>query len=475
MSKKYLYGASTQGIQEFIFKTNKLQEIIGASEIVKSINDDFGKENNSVEIILNAAGNIKAIFDDKDKLQKHIKDFAKKIQQNAYGITISQAVVEYNENNIQQSINNLEINLKIQRNRPSIPLDLSIGIMELAPSTAKPLFKYSGNKLDKASSQKRDAYQNWFKNKRKEKPELDELKDISKFSNSKNKIAVIHIDGNGLGALIPKLKDDYNIKLSEFSKKLDIATKQAFDIAKKGKELREIILGGDDVTVIINANDALDFTKEFMKSFEEETSKIFENKKHKLTTCAGIAFTNHKYPFHYAVELAEELCGVAKKHSKAIDQNRAPSCLMFHNVHSSSFQSWDKYVSDELTIQNDKQTIQYDFGPYYLNEDKQPKIETLLDCVKEYSKDGSPISRLREWLSQLEKSDSYSENLLKRINKVTKSLEDGWNSKKISGLFLELNEHLSNEKLIVYKDEKNRSPIFDILQIKSVTDRKVCK
>ena len=31
---KYLYGASVQGIQDFIFKTNRLKDIVGASEIV---------------------------------------------------------------------------------------------------------------------------------------------------------------------------------------------------------------------------------------------------------------------------------------------------------------------------------------------------------------------------------------------------------------------------------------------------------
>ena len=34
---KYLYGASVQGIQSFIFQTNKLKEIIGASELVEEI------------------------------------------------------------------------------------------------------------------------------------------------------------------------------------------------------------------------------------------------------------------------------------------------------------------------------------------------------------------------------------------------------------------------------------------------------
>ena len=34
---KYLYGASVQGIQNFIFQSNKLAEIVGASELVEEI------------------------------------------------------------------------------------------------------------------------------------------------------------------------------------------------------------------------------------------------------------------------------------------------------------------------------------------------------------------------------------------------------------------------------------------------------
>ena len=75
---KYLYGASVQGIQDFIFATNKLQEIVGASEIVKDIASDFIdishlKDEN---ILLNAAGNIKAIFDD-EALKEFLPIFSK--------------------------------------------------------------------------------------------------------------------------------------------------------------------------------------------------------------------------------------------------------------------------------------------------------------------------------------------------------------------------------------------------------------
>ena len=34
---EYLYGMSIQGIQEYIYSTNKLQEIVGASEIIDSL------------------------------------------------------------------------------------------------------------------------------------------------------------------------------------------------------------------------------------------------------------------------------------------------------------------------------------------------------------------------------------------------------------------------------------------------------
>ena len=35
--EKYLYGAAVQGIQNFIFQTNELKDIVGASELVEDI------------------------------------------------------------------------------------------------------------------------------------------------------------------------------------------------------------------------------------------------------------------------------------------------------------------------------------------------------------------------------------------------------------------------------------------------------
>ena len=91
---RYLYGAAVQGIQDFIFKTNELKHIIGASELVEQICtkafDEYAKPGESV---VRAAGNIKVIFDNEEDCRNAVREFPKKVMTMAPGITISQAVV----------------------------------------------------------------------------------------------------------------------------------------------------------------------------------------------------------------------------------------------------------------------------------------------------------------------------------------------------------------------------------------------
>ena len=465
---KYLYGASVQGIQGFIFETNKLQEIVGASEIVKKIESDFDKHYKPTTILRNAGGSIKAIFDEKGA-EEVVKYLPQRVMQMAYGITISQALVEMEGDFEKRDDADREVErlLRIQRNKPTTPLDLSLGIMKLNPSTSKPVVGYETiqkkpTAVDRATKQKLIAYKKFIR----DNPHLKEFSQLSNFSNNKNKIAVIHADGNGLGQLVPKLGDD----LSAFSIALDKATQNAFSIAKQDHmDIRDVILGGDDMVVICNANNALEFTKNFLEHFEQETAKIPELKKHtdKLTACAGIAYTNEKYPFHYAIDLAEALCGQAKKHSE-----REDSCLMFHNIQSSNFQSWDKFVEDELTITNDADTIRCDFGAYYLDtKSDNPTIKNLITVIESYREDGSPISRLRQWMGELHNNATHAKNILARIN-VMAELNRDWKEEIMDRNLKNLYKSLSNQELIVEKDGVSKTPIYDVLQILSVTEAK---
>ncbi|MCF6244164.1 MAG: hypothetical protein L3J43_03955 [Sulfurovum sp.] len=465
----YLYGASVQGIQDFIFKTNKLQEIVGASEIVKNIAALFSNDYSPEEILLNAAGNIKAVFSEAE-CQKVVKAFPQSVMLSAYGITISQAVVKIEGVSAsQEDINKLEQRLKVQRNKVSAPLDLSLNIMELNPSTAKPVVAYKSiqNKptaVDMATKQKIEANDVFFS----ENAHLKEFRNLSEISNGKNKIAVIHADGNGLGMLIPQLLKQGK-KLSEFSKALDSATKNAFERAKTDEmSIRDVILGGDDMVVICNANDALEFTKNFLVNFEKETQKQLGSK---LTACAGIAYTNEKYPFYYAVSLAESLCDESKKHAKQINQDLAPSCLMFHNIQSASFEDWGKFIENELTIQTELGEIRCDFGPYYIEQTGQPLLSDFINTLEAYRCDGSPISRLRAWISELYNSREYADRMLERINDMV-SESNNWNACIMQKNLNRFDKELSNEKLIIKKDGIDKTPIYDVLQILSATEAK---
>jgi CRISPR/Cas system-associated protein Cas10 (large subunit of type III CRISPR-Cas system) len=457
-----LYGASVQGIQEFIFATNKLQEIVGASEIVKKIEEEFLKVSKYTpedeRILLRAAGNIKAIFDNKEECSELVETFSKNIQLMAYGITLSQVLLPIDSvYPSKKDFRDLDNALKEQRNKPSLPLDMSLNIMKLNPATAKPVTNEEKKGkdtilYDKASWQKKEAF-----------PKEERFKELSDLSNAKNKIAIIHADGNGLGVLVPQLGE----KLSLFSVALDKATRKAFEDAKtENMKIREVVLGGDDLTMICDANEALGFTKRYLDNFEKNTKEIkeLEGLTDKLTACAGIAYCNEKYPFHYAVSLAEALCKEAKDTSK-----RKASCLMFHNIQSSNFQTWTKLIEDELTIKNDKETIYCDFGPYYINKEDEILVDDFLNTVGAYKCDGSPISKLRSWLSELSKSHQYAENMLKRINDMVKK-SNNWNCEIMEKNLKNFKKELSNETLIVKKDEKNKTPIYDILQILSATE-----
>ena len=450
---KYLYGASVQGIQEFIFKTNKLKEIIGASKIVEDMDKiNFQKEydlKEEPEKLLQAAGNIRLVFNNIEDLEKVVKNFSKDRMLEAYGITISQAVVVLND--YKNDSKKLEKKLKIQRNKVSIPLDFHFNILKQNPRTATPAIKKDEDEyLDKATNQKIKFC-----------PIDDENKELKDISNKKNKIAIIHADGNGLGNIVKDLGEK---EIVEFSKKLDEATRKAYEIASNGiTNIRKVILGGDDLTVIIDANDALSFSRKFLEEFEKNSKKIYKD--YDLTACAGITYCNEKYPFHYAVKLSEDLCKHAKKDSKDFAKEKnlslAPSSLMFHNIQSSNVESFSKFIEDELTI-NKEEKIRCDFGAYYLNKyENKPMIEDFEEVIKDFKKDNSPKGRLREWLKDLEFDRTYAQNQLNRIKEITK-----WKSENLS----KLHNGLKIDNLIVSKDKEQKTPIYDILQILSVTD-----
>jgi len=500
---KFLYGASVQGIQSFIFQTNTLKEIAGASELVEQIcTSQFAKAAkiedliNDTNAIVTAAGNIKYVFDSEEQCQEVVLKFPKKIMEFAPGITISQAVVEIKGEEIsKRHIDELERKLRAQRNRPFRPFDIGLMAVNRSRRTGLPAVKYlkkDNEYNDSGVVVKRDA----IKSEESEIPkygrlikdffgtdkDVDIALDMMYITKSKSDnyswLAVIHADGNNMGIALQKLaektidtKGEEFVKIFRtFSNALDLSTKEAARKAylevmkscpiKSADKLpfRPIIIGGDDLTIICRADLALDFTKYFLKFFESESKTNFNNLPVKidfldngLTACAGIAYIKESYPFHYGYHLAETLCGEAKKAAKEIfkSDELTPSCLMFHKVQASFVEDYKEIKSKELRAGD----IRFDFGPYFLDKTGKPTVEKLQSFVSQFEdKEGSAIkSHLRQWLTDLHDNKELASQKMKRLISMGNQMK------------------MNNLGLVSSKGEiGNKSPVYDWLTIHSI-------
>ena len=186
-----------------------------------------------------------------------------------------------------------------------------------------------------------------------------------------SKVAVIHIDGNGVGGIMKDLNDSKDrVAPAEFQEKigcdrddpdalrrfllavnerLQNAVEHAFaaawtridelsyrDDGQAGREhaaipVVPVILGGDDVTVITSGDYALPFAAAYLRYYEEATGNdpILRyltppegQDTGPMTAAAGVAIVKRNFPFHIAYELAEKLVNRAKK----VGKTACPPC-----------------------------------------------------------------------------------------------------------------------------------------------------
>lgn len=444
---KYLYGASVQGIQDFIFRTNELKDIVGASELVEKIcTRMFDKFKSEGKVVVNAAGNVKCIYPNRAACSKAVLEFPKAVMESATGITISQAVVTLSpdESDFEQKVEELERRLRVQRNKPFRSLTLGSMAMLRSRTTGLPAVETIKDKdrtdgvefLDEATLAKRSHPKNsTLELAKKSFGNVDLSCDavafnIEDLTDGNDWIAIIHADGNGLGQIVAT-KNKRPGELKDFSEKLDEATiraaQQTYDDIMKSKDykavgnavpLRPVVLGGDDMTIICRASLAMQYAESYIRHFEENTRASGDP----LTACAGIAYMKSSYPFHYGYHLAEALCEEAKKDAKLpghLQDGKAPSCIMFHKIQGSYIGSFKQIERDELTI-DEKNSLK--FGPYYLNkvDDRWTIQELRHNVARLASKDGNAAKTdIRQWLTIMKDDTAFADQQEKRVKVVS--------------------------------------------------------
>jgi CRISPR/Cas system-associated protein Cas10 (large subunit of type III CRISPR-Cas system) len=380
-----------RGKQEYIYRTNRVKEIIGASEIIKNAYKDFIEHFNSDkhpagkkirydlnknystsefakseyagEVLYEGGGNITILFKDEIICRTFNKEFSLWLVEHTYSLSLLCAYTTLYAPNSDKEKTFKEIRgelaQKASHHKLTIPLQTFANVLpftQIDRNTALPITektqRYENNQLVEEESLSRESFLKIKAYKAALQLNNDEVEFTKNFDAIATKkgveslLAVIYIDGNGMGEQVSGyigdgLSLDKGVKkMREFSKKIDRAfikdpmgaildklkTKSISESAHREGEqtdsagkahktkrpviaLRQIVGGGDEITLVCNAREAFEIVRTYFDSLATQQ----KSSKEQFSACAGIALFNSHAPFSVAYELAEECCENGKK------------------------------------------------------------------------------------------------------------------------------------------------------------------
>ena len=478
----YSYLFEAKSIQHYLFKTGKVKDIIATSERLDLLIDDNtesllykvlhqanltsdlidnNKDQQSINFIRCKGGAFYCYSKNKEALITLRSLWTISVQQMFPSLEFTDAFVE--ENSLQNAIENGHKQLAADRNTPVIKLPFATTINERFNRTgdvAIPISntaRYeSGNDdnqtIDIDTNLHRQAYRNLSMKdgaalQDKFTPSsLQSVKGESRKINypvdlennfqflaenvtTKSQkeaikdIALIHIDGNGLGLLLRALQSalvdatdtQFCQAFRQFSEALCTATQQAaqkatqeiYNIAKyqlSGSDkvyvpMRPLVLGGDDVTLLCRADLALKYSSIFCEAFKrlsetalktlynEHLNKV-GNIKPYLTASGGILYHKASHPFVHSYHLVEGLCAKAKQLTKEIDHNVGPAALAFYRLSGSVSSDIETLCNQSqlFTVKDQncsEQQLSLGLNAYVVNEnDHHQSLANLMRCIE---------------------------------------------------------------------------------------------
>lgn len=190
-------------------------------------------------------------------------------------------------------------------------------------------------------------------------------------------IAVVHIDGNGMGKRIQAYTNNEDNRkmitlMREFSNSLNQVGLDAMKTACKylamysgefpdrfdPKEIvhidsfhlpiRPLVFGGDDVTFVCDGRLGLALAVKLLQAFSNANLPD----KQRTFACAGVAIVHSHYPFARAYKLAEELCQSAKEKARKWDNDNRVSLINWHIASSGRTLDWDETQKREFANPN---------------------------------------------------------------------------------------------------------------------------
>lgn len=492
---KAFYVLAAKGIQGFILKGNRLRFMVGGSELVQQIPGSFLEKvleglnlqgNKDYRVVSRAAGSARVLFRDEAKAREVAKIVPLALSEFAPGLDAVQTVQSV-EGSFADLIRNAEKSLLERRQLQYADYPVPGPLVERVPRSGLPFADYcyfGGEKADKEqadrimlakdkSAEKLTGLAERVLPKRLQGSRARMAMDFSDIGDGDN-IAIVHIDGNGLGKVIRELLEGMKKTSSteacrayeDFSGALDRATceavKSAFDQIdvkhdQKTLPYRALVCAGDDVTVVLRAADAVGFVKMFLGEFENNTRNEFSKigslcieTKH-LTACAGIVFCKQSFPFVHAYELCESLCKYAKEKT-----NRQISAMAFWRQTATIADDFKDDILNRDLKGADGLTLT--MMPYVLdggNDKRYPTIGNLVELKDALGDKKMPRGSMRGILTALYQSREKAKQSFSRVRQI------GHGKGYMQPVVDALKSITGNE---LFKDD-NATPLFDALEL----------
>lgn len=368
MEQKVLALYDFASKQEFIYRTNKIKEISGASALLAKLYRKFVEQANRKynivydveaefninlfnadgQVLYDGGGNLMILFKSEEVYHGFNRIVSVYLLEKVPTLRMIACCVPF-AGDFERDRSHLYRKNRINKNlHPSYDLTAVIPMTQIDPMTFLPVVhksNYLGDEISLSADRycKEKAYHVHAKNKEDDLENLDGL------------TAVIYIDGNSMGKKLMKCADsDYNRgvkKLRSFSENVNrvfvtnpLGKMREVVGSSENKGFRQVIGGGDEITIICDAKIALKLVEVYFNSLIESNKDLPEDEKN--YACAGIAVFHAKSPFTVAYEIAEAACESAKERAHEKNDNY----LDFYYCHAS-------ITTDFKTLRNREQTI----------------------------------------------------------------------------------------------------------------------